>query len=139
MRRALILASSMALLIVLFVPPAAAGRLDQYTISHLTFSGSVGVPGVVLPAGTYTFKRVLPGVIQVLSKDHMTLYGTFMTIPQLRSERTTKQEVVLGEVRVGEPPPIAVWYPFPEPAWFNYHRSVGYRFLYDTAGPLGTK
>ena len=86
MKRALILASSMALLSVLFVSPAAAGRLDQYTISHLTFSGAVRLPGMPLPAGTYTFKRVLPGVIQVLSKDHMTLYGTFMTIPQLRSE-----------------------------------------------------
>ena len=132
MKRALLLTSSMALLIMVFAQPAAAATLDQYTISHLTFSGSVRVPGVVLPAGTYTFKRVLPGVIQVLSKDHMTLYGTFMTIPRLRSERTTKQEVVFSEVRVGEPPPIAVWYPFPEPAWFNFNQSVGY-------GPLATK
>lgn len=120
-----------AMLVVAFLaPPASAARLDQYTISHLTFSGSFRLPGVSLPAGTYTFKRVRPGLIQMVSKDHMTLYGTFMTIPRLRSERTTTQEVVFRETHVGEPPPVAVWYPFPEPAWFNFNRSVGYGFLY---------
>lgn len=129
MKKALVLASAMALLLAAAPTPAAAGA-DQYTISHLTFSGPVRLPGVVLGPGTYTFKRLLPGVIQVLSRDHMTLYTTFMTIPTLRTERTTKQEVVFGEARIGEPPPIAAWFPFPEPAYFNYHRSVGYEFLY---------
>jgi len=53
-----------------------------------------------------------------------------MTIPTLRSERTTKQEVVFGEAPAGEPPPIKVWFPFPEPSWYNWNRSVGYDFLY---------
>ena len=129
MKKTLILASAIALVLTaVWAPPAAA--LDQYRISHLTFSGAVALPGVTLPAGTYTFKRVVPGVIQVLSRDHMTSYGLFMTIPTLRTERTTKQEVVFGEARVGEPPPIATWFPFPEPAWFAYRRSVGYEFLY---------
>jgi hypothetical protein len=60
----------------------------------------------------------------------MTLYGTFMTIPRLRTERTTKQEIVFREAHVSETPAIDVWSPFPEPAWFNFHRSVGYGFLY---------
>lgn len=130
MKKTLIVTSSMALLSVLFVPPAVAATMDQYRISHLTFSEPVRLPGVALPAGTYTFERVVPGVIRVLSKDHMTLYGTLMTIPRLRSERTTKQEVVFREARVGETPAITAWYPFPEPSWVNFSRSVGYGFLY---------
>ena len=130
MKRTMIVVCSMALLTVLFVPPASAAGLDQYVISHLTFSAPVRVPGATLPAGTYTFKRVLPGVIQVLSKDHMTLYATFMTMPRLRVEPTTKQEVVFGEAPAGQPPRVVTWFPFPEPSWYNYHRSVGYDFLY---------
>jgi hypothetical protein len=120
------------LLISVFSPPVTAGRLDQYKISHLTFSGPVQLPGLTLPAGTYTFKRVLPGVIEVQSRSHLTSYGTFMTIPTLRpvGERTLKQEVVFGEAPAGEPLPIKVWFPFPEPAWLQLHRSVGYEFLY---------
>jgi hypothetical protein len=129
MKRILITASAIALLLGIVSTPRAAA-MDQYTISHLTFSGSVRLPGVTLPAGAYTFKRVLPGVIQVLSRDHLTVYGTFMTIPTLRPERTTKHEVVLGEAPAGQPPPVRVWFPFPEPAWYTYHRSVGYEFLY---------
>jgi len=131
MKKALIAASSIALLLTaVSTPPAVAGGLDQYRIYHLTFSGPVRLPGVALPGGTYTFKRVRPGVIQVLSRDHMTLYGTFMTIPTLRPERTTKQEVVFGEALAGEPPPIKTWFPFPEPSLYNWSRSVGYDFLY---------
>jgi len=60
----------------------------------------------------------------------MTVYGTFMTIPTLRTGHTTKQEAVFGEAAVGEAPPLKTWYPFPVPAFFNFHRSVGYAFLY---------
>lgn len=131
MKRTLLISSLALLFTALFVPTAQA-RLDQYTTSHLTFSGPFQLPGMTLPGGTYTFRRVLPGVIQVQSKDHMTLYGTFMTIPTLRplGERTQKQEVVFGEAPQGEAPPLAVWFPFPEPAWLALHRSVGYEFLY---------
>lgn len=60
----------------------------------------------------------------------MTLYGTFMTIPRLTTERTTEQKVVFAETPAGEPPRVETWFPFPEPAYFNYRRSVGYDFLY---------
>ena len=130
MKRTMILVCSMALLTVLLVPPASATGLDQYVISHLTFSAPVRVPGATLPAGTYTFKRIVPGVIQVLSKDHRTVYAMFMTMPRLRADRTTKQEVVFGEAPAGEPPPVETWFPFPESSWYNWHRSVGYDFLY---------
>ncbi len=128
MGRTLILVGAMALLSVLFVPPA--GAVDQYVISHLTFSAPVRVPGATLPAGTYTFKRVLPGVIQVLSKDRMTLYATFMTMPRSRVEPIEKDVVVFGEVPAGVPPPIETWFPFLAMTWYQPHRTIGYGFIY---------
>ena len=129
MKRTLMISSLVLLFSGLFVPAADAG-LDQYRISHLTFSGEFQLPGMTLPEGTYTFERLAPGVIRVLSRNHMTVYGTFMTIPTLRAGHTTKQAVVFGEAAVGEAPPLKTWYPFPVPAFFTYHRSVGYEFLY---------
>ena len=128
MKRFLAISSMVLLFTGFFVP--TTGASDQYTLSHLTFSGSVQLPGMTLPGGTYTFTRVAPGVIRVLSSDRMTLYGTFMTIPTLRTERTVKQEIVFGEAHLWEAPPIKAWFPFPEPAYFNFARSVGYEFVY---------
>ena len=122
--------SVMALLFTVLFVPTAEARLDQYTISHLTFSGAFQLPGVTLPGGTYTFRRVAPGVIQVLSRDHATLYGTFMTVPTLKWGHVTKQEVAMSEARPGETPRVERWFPFPQPAWLMLHRSAGYEFLY---------
>ena len=122
--------SAMALLFTALFVPTAEARLDQYTISHLTFSGSFQLPGITLPGGTYTFKRVAPGVIQVLNKDHSTLYGTFMTSRTLKRGHITKTEVVMSEVRPGEVPRIDTWWPFPQPEWLGLHKSVGYGFFY---------
>ena len=63
MKKTLIMASAIALVLTAaWARPVAAA--DQYRISHLTFSGAVRLPGLALPAGTYTFERVVPGVIQ---------------------------------------------------------------------------
>ena len=129
MKRILLMLALALLLTGAWVPQANAG-LDQYRISHLTFSGAFALPGMTLPAGTYTFDRIEPRIVRVLSQDHMTLYGTFMTQPTLRQGHTTKQEVVFGEVPYGQAPPVKVWYPFPVPEWRTYHTSVGYEFLY---------
>lgn len=125
-------ASAFALLLIVVSTAPAPAATNRYTFSHLTFSGSVQLPGVALPAGTYTFMRVSPRVIQVLSRDHRRSYGMFMTIPTLRHDQTTKQEIVFGEPSVGEPPPIKTWFPVPLSALasYNWHRSVGYEFLY---------
>lgn len=121
MRRALIVAGSTALLLFAFFVPSAAAE-DQYLTSRLTFSGPIRIPGATLPAGTYVFRRVVPGVIQVLSDNRATAYSMFMTIPRYRSEPTEKHEVVLGEAPANVPPPMEVW--------FLPWRTIGYEFLY---------
>jgi hypothetical protein len=46
--------------------------------TYLTFSGPVALPGVTLPAGTYTFERANPDgdvhVVRVSSRDQRTVY-----------------------------------------------------------------
>ncbi len=132
MMKNMLWASAFALLFTAVSTAPAPAASNPYTFSHLTFSGSVQLPGVALPAGTYTFMRVAPRVVQVLSRDHRRSYGMFLTVPTLRHDRTTKQEIVFGEASAGEPPPIKTWFPIPlpEPVWTNWHRTVGYEFLY---------
>ena len=60
---------------------APAAHADDYNKRTLvTFSGPVQVPGVTLPAGTYTFKLADPEfsrrVIQIWNKDATHLYTT---------------------------------------------------------------
>lgn len=126
MKRALTAAFLMTLLLTAFVPSAGAASLTGLT--HLTFSGPVQLPGVVLPRGTYTFTRMTPNVILVRSKDHSTVYGMFMTIPRLRWGWTAKDEIVFREAPVGAVPAIEVW--FPRHGAWNRFRSYGHEFVY---------
>lgn len=130
-KKLLIGASAIWLLLgVASVRPALGESLDQYAIVHLTFSGSIRLPGVTIAAGTYTFKRVGPAMIQVLSRDRRTSFGVFMTIPALRAERSSTQEVVFGKAPVGEPPPLDEWFPVREPSAFSQIRTPGFAFRY---------
>jgi hypothetical protein len=75
---------------VLFAAPAQADSRNELT--YLTFSQPVELPGVVLPAGTYMFRKpdspTDQDVVQVFSKDGDTSYGTFLTIPDRRPTPT---------------------------------------------------
>ena len=126
MKKMLLLMAAV-LIVALFAPTANAS--SQYTPFHLTFTGAFQLPGVVLPAGTYTFDRVAPNVVRVRSLDHKTLYGTFMTIPTLNTS-TVRRQIVFGESCACAPPPVSAWFPFPEPWFHTQHRSVGFEFVY---------
>lgn len=119
----------MAVAVFLTVSGSTATAATPYIPFHLTFTGAFQLPGVVLPAGTYTFDRVAPNVVRVRSLDHKTIYGTFMTMPTLNAA-TTRKQIVFGEACECAPPPVAAWFPYPEPAFHTQHRSVGFRFLY---------
>jgi hypothetical protein len=118
----------MTLLLAAFVPSASAANANFTKLTHLTFSGPVQLPGVVLPGGTYTFTRMTPNVILVRSKDHSTVYGMFMTIPRLRWGWTAKEEIVFREVPAGAVPAIEAW--FPRPRTWNRRQAYGHEFLY---------
>ena len=93
-------------------------------ITYLTFSGPVRVPGATLLPGTYEFRRMRPRVIQVVSKDHSTVYAMFSTIARWRVQATHRDEMVFGEAPAGTPRPITIWFPA--------HLSAGDEFVYPT-------
>lgn len=127
--KSLLAASIMVLLTAALAVPAAEA-VNEYTISHVTFSGSFHLPGMTLPGGTYTFSRVAPNVVLVRSRDHLTTYGMFMTIPTLKWGHLTKPEVIMSEARAGEVPRVERWFPFPQTSYGTLHHSMGYECLY---------
>jgi hypothetical protein len=122
MKRALIVASSIALVFAAFLAvPASA--VEPYS---LTFSAPVQVPGAMLPPGTYQFRPTIPRVMQVMSGDHAILYATFMTIPRYRLDSTAEAVVVFEEAPTGVAPSVKIWFP--------PYEHTGFEFVY--AKPL---
>ena len=95
--------------------------------NHLTFSKAVALPGVVLPAGSYTFEvaniDTSGNVVRVSSRDERrALFMGFTERVKRPSSLPKDQAVSLGEASLGAPPPIVAWYPLGE--------SDGHRFIY---------
>jgi len=94
--------------------------------NNLTFSRPVALPGVVLPAGSYTFE--LAGstsldIVLVRDKARSKVYYMGFTNTVQRPAGMSKTTaVVFGETSANEPPPIAEWYEIGD--------SLGHQFLY---------
>jgi len=126
----------MALLGAAFSPSARADEVNRKTV--ITFSGPVEIPGVhlqgfgILPAGTYVFK-VLDSqsnrdIVQILSKDELTVYATILAIPNYRLKATDKTVMTFRERPAGEPEALR--------AWFYPGRQSGEEFVYGKARAL---
>jgi hypothetical protein len=109
------------------LPQALASEGDQTTT--VTFSGPVEIPGQVLSAGTYVFKLEDSSsdrnIVQVFNKDEDELYGTFLTIPDYRSEPADKPIVTFEEREAGSPEAVK--------AWFYPGDNYGHDFVYPKA------
>src|ERR1044071_1137437 len=92
-------------LVALAAPVSRADTWDKRT--YFTFSGPVQVPGVTLPAGTYTFKLAdLNGnrhVVQIFDKAEKKIYTTILAIPDQRMTPTDKPVVLFSERPAGSP------------------------------------
>ena len=126
----------MALLGFAFSPTAKADSWDKKTT--ITFSGPVEIPGVhlqgygVLPAGTYVFK-VLDSksdrhIVQIFSKNELTIYATILAIPNLRLKATDKTVMTFRERPAGQPEALRAWF-YPGKEW-------GEEFVYPKARAL---
>ena len=97
---------------MLVASPRSRGQWNKKTF--LTFSGPVQMPGVTLPAGTYTFKLAdLPGnrhVVQIFDKDEKKIYTTILAIPDQRLEPSDKPVVLFSERAAGMPQAIKAWF-----------------------------
>jgi hypothetical protein len=114
-------------------PSLKADAWDRKTI--ITFSGPVEIPGVhragwgVLPAGTYVFKIVDSAsdrhIVQIFSKDMLTVYATILAIPNYRLKATDKTVITFRERPAGQPEALR--------AWFYPGREWGEEFVYPKA------
>jgi hypothetical protein len=105
---------------------SASGHAWDARTNHLTFSGSVALPGVTLARGTYIFELSSPtnlDVVRVLSRDRSRVYLTTLTMPiQRPPDMPADRLVTFGEAKAGEPMPITAWYP--------EGHSIGHKFAY---------
>ena len=117
------------LAVALFILASRTARADEFDqLMVITFSGSVQVPGAVLPAGTYQFKLADPygdrNVVEIRNADGSKVYATLLTIPDERSTPTDEPVVTFEERESGSLEAIrAVFYP---------GETTGIEFVYST-------
>jgi hypothetical protein len=124
---------AIGLLSATLLPSAKADEFNRKTV--ITFSGPVEIPGVhrtgwgVLPAGTYVFKVMDSQsdrhIVQIFSKDELTVYATILAIPNYRLKPTDKTVITFRERPAGEPEALR--------AWFYPGRNWGEEFVYPKA------
>ena len=112
-RQTVVLALSTVLIVAAGV--AASRAFANSRINYLTFSGTVALPGVLLPAGTYVFEVVEPGatgdVVRVSTREGRHYFMAFTRYVPRPVRLRRSQAITFGEAPAGTPPPIAVWYP----------------------------
>src|SRR3989442_1633256 len=95
---------AVAMFITLSASNAKADEWDKKTL--VTFDQPVEIPGMVLPAGTYVFRRASstdPNVIQISGKDEKHVYATLLTIPDYRMNPADKTVMTFEERANGSP------------------------------------
>jgi hypothetical protein len=103
-------------LLAVLATSATGANFDNRRTTHFTFSGAVQLPGVTLPAGTYTFEVVNTNsgsdIVRVTARDRSKVYLMKFTRAVYRpSASTLKATITLGETPAGTPPPVKAWYP----------------------------
>ena len=114
MNRKLVLAAC----IVGMVAAVMTVSSDAYAMriaNRLTFSRAVSLPGVVLPAGTYTFESApagsRPELVRVLDSRDKIMFLGFTQVGRRPFNIPATQVITLEEVPAGQPAPIRAWYP----------------------------
>jgi hypothetical protein len=81
--------------------------------TFMTFSNTVEMPGVTLPAGTYLFRIAdteSRNVVQVLSQDEKQVLGQWLFVQAERPEVSSDTVVMFKEAREGSTPAVQFWY-----------------------------
>src|SRR5439155_14775223 len=118
---------AVAMFITLSASNAKADEWDKKTI--VTFDQAVEIPGTVLPAGTYVFRRASstdPNVVQIFGKDDNHVYATLLTIPDYRMNPADKT-VIAFEERANRSPRA-------NKSWFYPGDTSGEEFVYRSSG-----
>ena len=107
----------------------AVGAHAASSIGHenrVKFTRPVALPGVVLPAGTYSFdvaSETALDLVVVRSADHRKLFymGFTNSISRPRN-MSSAMPIAFGEASANEAPPIA--------AWYEINDTAGHQFIY---------
>ena len=113
-RKSALMACGAVVLGLTLANPGRAASTAASQTNHLTFSGPIGLPGVTLPRGTYTFEvtPLHPDIVRVLSRDGSRLYFTGFTMRVARpAGLSADRPVTLAETPRGVAPRITAWYP----------------------------
>lgn len=107
----------------------AAGSGQAWGFSHenkLTFNRPVALPGVVLPAGSYTFDVASPTALDVVvvrnSTSGKVLYMGFANTVNRPRAMARNAAIAFGEAPANKALPIA--------AWYEIGSTTGHQFLY---------
>ncbi len=105
---------SVACVTILLAAAAASAQSNFNRTTHLTFSTPVELPGVTLPAGTYTFRLSDSTsdrhVVQVLDKDGAKLHTTILAMPAKRLHVDEETVVTFHELPAEATPAVRYWY-----------------------------
>src|SRR3954470_5441939 len=114
MKRVTVIATAMVLAVLV---GTSARLAAQNTVpserTFMTFSNTVEMPGVTLPAGTYVFRLAdIPtrNVVQVLSKDEKDILGQWTFVQSQRPKATEDTVVMFKEAPEGQTAAVQYWY-----------------------------
>jgi len=112
---------------VLALTVAASGHAWGYGHENrISFSRAVTLPGVVLPAGEYSFDVASPTALDVVvvrnPRSGKVLYMGFTNTVQRPKNLSNDTPITFGEAPASEPRPISTWY--------EIGQSMGHQFLY---------
>jgi len=94
--------------------------------NKLKFSRPVALPGIVLPAGTYSFDVASETaldlvVVRSANRDKLYYMGFTRTVSRPK-HMSAETAVAFGEAAANEPPPVA--------AWYEIGNTAGHEFIY---------
>ena len=126
MKRVTSIATALVLAVfAVLVSGVAAQQTNTSERTFLTFSNTVEMPGVTLPAGTYVFKLADTGsrnVVQVWNEQENQMLGQWLFVQAERPEVSEENVVMFRETPAGSTPAVQYWY-FPG-------EKVGKEFIY---------
>ena len=114
MKRVTVIATAMVLAVLVGMSARVAA---QNTVAnertYMTFSNTVEMPGVTLPAGTYVFRLAdtpTRNVVQVLSQDEKDILGQWTFVQAQRPKATEDTVVMFREQPEGTAAAVQYWY-----------------------------
>ena len=126
MKRVTLIATALIVAVLaVLTSRVTAQETNVQEVTYLTFSNTVEMPGVTLPAGTYMFRLAdtpSRNVVQVLDREGKDIKGQWLFVQAERPAVTGDTVIMFKESREGATPAVQYWY-FPG-------EKIGKEFIY---------